>query len=81
MLTSAGREGLTMKWLGAILGLAAFALGGLWFLQGIGAVTLAPIACVGECTALEGPSLPWALAGAAVAAAGAALIWFSLRRR
>ena len=70
-----------MTWLGAILGLAAFALGGLWFLQGIGAVTLEPSACVGDCTALEGPSLPWALAGAALAAAGAALIWFSLRRR
>ena len=70
-----------MKWVGLLLGVAALLLGGLWFLQGIGAVTIEPIACIGECEALEGPSLRWALAGAALALAGAALIWFSMFRR
>ena len=70
-----------MKWLGLVLGVLALLLGGLWFLQGTGAVTLAPIACVGECEALEGPSLPWALAGAALFLVGLGLLWFSLFRR
>ncbi len=70
-----------MKWVGLLLGVAALLLGGLWFLQGVGAVTIEPIACIGECEALEGPSLPWTLAGAALVLAGAALIWFSMFRR
>ncbi len=70
-----------LKWIGAIIGLLALLLGGLWFLQGTGLVVIDPIACVGECTALTGPSLPWALAGTALALTGAALLWLTLRRR
>jgi hypothetical protein len=70
-----------MKWVGLILGVAALLLGGLWFLQGVGAITIDPIACIGECAALEGPSLPWALAGIALVLVGAAVIRFSLLRR
>jgi hypothetical protein len=70
-----------LKWIGAIIGLLALLLGGLWLLQGTGLVVIDPIACVGECAALTGPSLPWALAGTALALTGAALIWFTLRRR
>jgi hypothetical protein len=54
-----------LKWIGAIIGLLALLLGGLWLLQGTGLVVIDPIACVGECAALT----------------GAALIWFTLRRR
>jgi len=70
-----------MKWVGAILGVLALMLGGLWLLQGTGLVVVEPIACLGECAVLAGPSLPWALAGAALALSGAGLIWFSLLRR
>jgi hypothetical protein len=72
-----------MKWLYAIsgiLGLAVGALGCLWFLQGVGLVVIEPIACVGECEALTGPSLGWAIAGLAMLLVGAALIWWSIRR-
>jgi hypothetical protein len=70
-----------LKWIGAIVGVLILALGGLWFLQGTGIVVIEPIACVGECTALTGPSLTWALAGLAAMLVGAALLWFSFRRR
>ncbi|HEV2514020.1 MAG TPA: hypothetical protein VGV07_02125 [Devosia sp.] len=70
-----------MKWTGAALGAIAVLLGGLWFLQGTGLVTLGPILCVAECEALEGPSLLWAVLGALLFAAGAAGVWFALFRR
>ncbi|RYE40205.1 MAG: hypothetical protein EOP24_41705 [Hyphomicrobiales bacterium] len=52
-----------MKWIGAVLGVIAVLLGGLWFLQGTGLVTIGPILCIAECEALEGPSLLWAVLG------------------
>lgn len=70
-----------MKWIFAALGAVAALLGGLWLLQGSGLVVIEPIFCVADCETLEGPSLPWAAAGAATLAAGAAVIWFSLFRR
>ena len=70
-----------MKWIGAAFGLILVLLGGLWFVQGTGLVTIPPILCVAECAPLEGPSLPWALAGLAALIIGAALLWFSFRRR
>lgn len=70
-----------MKYLVAAIGAVATLLGGLWFLQGTGLVTIAPILCVAECEALEGPSLPWAIAGLVALFVGAALLWRSLRRR
>jgi len=56
-------------------------LGTLWLLQGTGLVVIEPIACVAECETLEGPSLPWSLAGAAALAAGGGLVWWSRFRR
>ena len=70
-----------MKWIGAVFGVVLILLGGLWFVQGTGLVTVSPILCVAECQPLEGPSLPWALAGLAALLLGAALLRFSLRRR
>lgn len=69
-----------MKWIIIILGGLLFALGSLWFLQGTGLLTVAPIACVGECEPLEGPSMPWAIVGAAMMAIGGAIILFAGRR-
>lgn len=53
-----------VKWVASIFGGAAILLGGLWFLQGTGLIVIEPIACVGECAALEGPSVAWTIAGA-----------------
>lgn len=69
-----------MRYLFIAFGLVLVLLGGLWFLQGTGLVTIAPILCVGDCEPLEGPSLPWALAGLVALLAGAALLWRSRRR-
>jgi hypothetical protein len=69
-----------MKWIILIFGLAAALLGGLWLLQGLGVVTIEPVACVGACTPLEGPSLQWAIIGAAVLGAGLLAIFYSLKR-
>ncbi|HLV83141.1 MAG TPA: LPXTG cell wall anchor domain-containing protein [Devosia sp.] len=69
-----------MKYLFIAFGLVLVLLGGLWFLQGTGLVTMAPILCVGDCEPLEDPSLPWALAGLVALLAGAALLWRSRRR-
>lgn len=70
-----------MRWILAVPGIPAVLLGGMWLLQGTGLVVIEPIACVGECEALTGPSLPWGLAGAALAFAGLALLWLAFRRR
>ena len=70
-----------MKYLAIVLGLILLPLGGLWFVQGTGLVTVPPILCVAECEPLVGPSLPWALAGLAALAIGAILLWRALRRR
>lgn len=62
-----------------VLGLILVLLGSLWALQGTGLVTMVPILCFAECAPLEGPSLPWALAGLAALLIGAALLWRSYR--
>lgn len=54
-----------------VLGLIGVLLGGLWLLQGLGLVTIAPILCVAECEPLEGPAPLWAAVGLVVFAAGA----------
>lgn len=72
-----------MKWLYVgvgIVGAAAAMLGGLWFLQGTGVAVIEPIACIGECTALIGPNVGWALAGAALMLVGIGIVWWSMRR-
>ena len=65
----------------AALGLVLALLGGLWLVQGLGLVTIEPIACVGACEPLEGPSPTWAAIGLVVFAAGCAALFFALRRR
>lgn len=70
-----------MKWVIAIVGIIAVLLGGLWMVQGLGLVTIAPILCVAECEVLEGPSPGWAVAGAMLLLAGLGALWFAFRRR
>ena len=70
-----------IKWIASILGAVAVLLGGLWFLQGIGLVIIEPIACVGDCATLEGPSVPWAIAGVVAMLVGSAAFWLAWRRR
>lgn len=70
-----------MKIVLLILGVVGVLLGGLWFVQGLGIVTIPPILCVAECEPLEGPSAPWAIIGFAVLAAGLLALWWALRRR
>jgi hypothetical protein len=69
-----------MKIVALVLGVLATLLGGLWLLQGLGIVRIDPVACVGECTPLEGPSLQWALIGAVVLAVGLFGAFIGLRR-
>jgi hypothetical protein len=70
-----------MRLVALILGVIGVLLGGLWLLQGLGAVHIAPVACVAECEPLEGPSLQWSVIGFAVLAAGALAIWYGLKRQ
>jgi hypothetical protein len=69
-----------MKMIALVLGVLAALLGGLWLSQGLGLVRIDPVACVGECTPLEGPSLQWSFIGAAVLAAGLFGVFYGLRR-
>ena len=62
---------------GAVLAL----LGGLWLLQGLGLVRIAPILCFADCQPLEGPSPTWAVVGAVVCAGGVFTLYRALRRR
>lgn len=64
-----------------VLGVVAVLLGGLWLLQGLDLVRIAPILCVAECEPLTGGSMGWAIAGFVVLLAGAFAIYRSLRRR
>jgi type VI protein secretion system component VasK len=54
-----------------ILGAVGVLLGGLWLLQGLAIVRMAPILCVADCEPLEGPSPVWAVIGLVVLLAGA----------
>jgi hypothetical protein len=69
-----------MKIVILIVSVLAALLGGLWFLQGIGLVHLDPVACVGECTPLEGPSMQWAVIGGVVLALGLLGISYGLKK-
>lgn len=64
-----------------VAGAIAVMLGGLWFLQGVGAVHIEPILCVADCEPLEGPSAPWAILGLVVATAGVLAVVRAVRRR
>ena len=53
-------------WLARICGVISvlFALlGTLWFLQGADLIHLNPIACIANCTPVEGMSIAWLLVG------------------
>lgn len=63
-----------------VLGLVLIPLGSLWLLQGLGVVVIEPVACVGECTPLEGPHRGWAIAGFLTAAAGLSAVIGALRQ-
>ena len=65
----------------AVLGVILALLGGLWLLQGLGLVTIEPVACVTACEPLEGPSTTWTIIGALILAAGLAAFFFAFRRR
>ncbi len=70
-----------MKKFGVVGGVVSVLLGGLWLLQGVGAVHVRPILCFADCAALQGTSLTWAIVGACLVATGFVVLVFSLRRR
>ena len=70
-----------MKWLFTVIGVIAILLGGLWLVQGLGLVTIAPILCVTDCEPLQGPAPQWAVAGGVLLLAGVGVVWWALRRR
>lgn len=66
---------MTWVWRVATVGGAILALlGGLWFLQGIGLVTIDPILCAGDCEPVQAPSVRWTVTGTITALVGAALL-------
>jgi len=72
---------MVMKIFIGIVGVVAVLLGGLWLLQGLGIVTIPPILCVTDCAPLEGPSVPWAIAGGVLLVAGLLGLAYAFRRR
>lgn len=65
-----------MKTVSLVFGAISTVLGGLWLLQGLGIVRLQPILCFADCAEIQGPSLMWAVTGAAaLAVGGLAIIW------
>ena len=70
-----------MRWIFVVFDVLCILLGALWLLQGVGVVEIDPILCVGECQALEAPSVTWAAIGGGVCAVGLLIVGFALRRR
>jgi hypothetical protein len=64
-----------------IFAVLLIALGLLWSLQGAGLVHVKPIACVANCTELQGASAQWLVTGLVTIAAGGGLWYFARRRR
>lgn len=50
-----------------VIGVLFALLGTLWFLQGADLIHLEPVACVADCTPIEGGSVTWLLIGLATA--------------
>ena len=69
----------TLAWI--LLGAALAVLGALWLLQGADLVHIRPILCVADCKPLEGGSVGWMTAGAALLGVGVVLITWGVRRR
>lgn len=70
-----------MKKIAFVLGLTSILLGGLWLLQGLGAVHIRPILCFADCEPIQGASRAWAITGLLMVTAGAIAIFFSLKAR
>ena len=70
-----------MKLIALIVGILLVLLGALWLLQGLGIVTIAPVMCVAECTALSGPSILWAIIGLLTIVVGGALVAWARGRK
>lgn len=68
-----------MKIVALIAGVLLALLGGLWMLQGLGLISVAPIACIGACEPLTGPSILWAIIGGLTIVAGGALVAWARR--
>jgi hypothetical protein len=76
------RKDQAMKKIALIVcGLIGVGLGGLWLLQGLGLVRIAPILCVADCHPLEGPSPTWAVIGLVAFVGGAFALFQALRPR
>lgn len=69
-----------MRWILLVAGGIGIFLGGLWLLQGLALVEIAPILCVADCQPLVGGSPTWAIIGFVVLAAGAAALLYVLKR-
>ena len=63
-----------------VLGIITILLGGLWLLQGLGIVQMRPILCFADCAPVQGPSLTWAIVGAAALAVGGFGVVWSRKR-
>ena len=70
-----------MKKMALFFGVVGVLLGGLWLLQGLGAVQVRPILCFADCEPIQGASSTWAIIGILVAAAGVFAIILSLKSR
>jgi hypothetical protein len=70
-----------MKKLIVFFGVIAIMLGGLWFLQGLGAVQIRPILCFVDCAPIQGASPTWVIIGFLMAAAGVVAIIRSRKGR
>jgi hypothetical protein len=69
-----------MRILALVLGVIAVLLGGLWLLQGLGAVQVRPILCFVDCAPIQGASPLWAIVGAVALALGCLGIVWSRRQ-
>jgi hypothetical protein len=70
-----------MKKIAFVVGVISILLGGLWLLQGLGAVHIRPILCFADCEPIQGASRAWAITGLLTLTAGAIAILFSLKAR
>ena len=69
-----------MKTVARLAAVFAVLLGGLWLLQGLGAVHVQPIRCLTECAPVQEPSAIWAIVGFITAMAGILAIRRSVKR-
>jgi hypothetical protein len=69
-----------MRTIAVVFGVIAILLGGLWLLQGLGAVKLAPILCFADCAPVQGPSPVWAVIGAFGVLIGGLCVFWSRKR-